>query len=71
MIELDLRLVFVVGKGVRLCVEKKLEERLSVRRSGTGCKTVVVQNKNYTTRSYKSKGTKQKNKNLINLYNKY
>ena len=56
MIELDLRLVFVVGKGVRLCVEKKLEERLSVRRSGTGCKTqktVVVQNKNYTTRSYK------------------
>tara|TARA_B110000091_G_scaffold196153_1_gene223339 strand:- start:55 stop:237 length:183 start_codon:yes stop_codon:yes gene_type:complete len=52
MIELDLRLVFVVGKGVRLCVEKKLEERLSGKtfskkvwnrlRSGTGCKIFVV-----------------------------
>ena len=52
MIELDLRLVFVVGKGVRLCVErnwrkefqgktfsKKVWNRL---RSGTGCKIFVV-----------------------------
>jgi hypothetical protein len=48
MIELDLRLVFVVGKGVRLCVERNWRKEFQgktfsrLRRSGTGCKIFVV-----------------------------